>query len=67
MTVKDVIKLLKGAETIAIGFGDQAIRIDFNDSMMLSVFSEYLVDSIVTDDGKYYEINIAMKPMKVGA
>lgn len=67
MTVKEVIKLLKGVETIAIGFGDQAIRIDGSDSLMLGVFNDYVVDSILTDDGKYYEVNIAMKPVKAGA
>lgn len=67
MTVKDVVKLLKGVETIAIGFGDQAIRIDGSDSLMLGVFNDYIVDSILTDDGKYYEVNIAMQPVKVGA
>lgn len=67
MTVKEIIKLLKGVETIAIGFGDQAIRIDGSDSLMLGVFSDYIVDSILTDDGKYYEVNIAMKPVKAGA
>lgn len=67
MTVKDVVRLLKGVETIAIGFGDQAIRIDGSDSMMLGVFNDYIVDSILTDDGKYYEVNIAMMPIKEGA
>lgn len=66
MTAKEIIKLLRGAEVISIGFGDQAIRIDHNDSMMLGVFGDYVVNSITTDDGKTYELNIAMQPVKEG-
>lgn len=66
MTAKEIIKLLRDAEVISIGFGDQAIRIDCNDAMMLSVFGDYVVDSILTDDGKTYELNIAMQPIKEG-
>lgn len=64
MTVKEVIKVLKEAEVISIGFGDQAIRIGSDDSMMLGVFGDYVVDSILTDDGKTYELGIAMQPIK---
>lgn len=66
MIVKEVIKVLKKAEVISIGFGDQAHRIDRNDSLMLSVYGDYVVDCIVTDDGKVYELNIAMRPVKEG-
>ena len=66
MTAKEIIKLLRDAEVISIGFGDQAIRIDRNDSMMLSVFGDYVVDGILTDDGKTFELNIAMQPVKEG-
>ncbi len=64
MTVKEIIKALKEAEKIAIGFGDQAIHVKSNDTLMLGVFGDYVVDSIYTDDGKYYELGIAMQPVK---
>ncbi len=67
MTVKEVIKLLKEAEVISIGLADQAIRIDSKDSVMIKVFGDYVVDNILTDDGKTYELNVALVPMKVGA
>lgn len=64
MMVKQVIKLLKEAEVISVGLGDQAIRIDPHDSVMLDVFGDYVVDCIFTDDGKMYELGIAMKPIR---
>lgn len=64
MTVKELIKALKEAETIAIGFGEQAIHINSGDALMLGVFGDYVVDSIYTDDGKYFELGIAMQPIK---
>ena len=67
MTVKEVIRVLKEAEVISIGLGDQAIRIDSKDSMMLNVFGDYVIDNVLTDDGKTYELNIVMQPVKVGA
>ena len=67
MTVKEVIKLLKEAEVISIGLADQAFRIDSKDSTMLNVFGDYVVDNILTDDGKTYELNVAMLPVKAGA
>ncbi len=67
MTVKEIIQLLKEAEIITIGLGDQGIRIDSKDSVMITVFGDYVVDNILTDDGKTYELNIAMRPMKAGA
>ena len=67
MTVKEVIQLLKEAEVISIGFADQAIRIDSKDSVMIKVFGDYVVDNILTDDGKTYELNVALVPVKVGA
>lgn len=67
MTVKEVIKLLKGAETISLGYGANAIPFDKDDLLMVDAYGNYLVDEIRTDDGKYYEVNIAMQPVKVGA
>lgn len=64
MMVKQVITLLKDAEGISVGLGDQAIRINQHDSLMLDVFGDYVVDGIFTDDGKEYELSIAMKPIK---
>jgi uncharacterized ubiquitin-like protein YukD len=67
MTVKEVIKLLKEAEVISIGLADQAIRIDSKDALMLNVFGDYVVDNILTDDGKIFELNVALLPVKAGA
>lgn len=64
MTVKEIVKVLLNVETISICFGDQAHRIARNDSLMLGVFGDYVVDGVYTDDGKAYELNIAMQPIK---
>jgi hypothetical protein len=66
MTVKDVIAVLKTAEKIVLGYGANAVPFDKDDLLMVDAYGKYLVDEIRTDDGKYYEVNIAMMPVKVG-
>lgn len=65
MIVKEVVKLLRNVERIAIGFGDRAIRIDHDDELMIGVYGDYVIDAITFDDGEC-ELNVAMKPVKEG-
>lgn len=67
MTVKEVIAVLKTAETIVLGYGANAVPFDKNDLLMVDAYGKYVVDEIRSDDGKYYEVNIAMMPIKEGA
>lgn len=64
MTVKDVVKLLRGAKRISIGFGDRGIHIEQNDSLMIDVYGDYVIDAItIVEDGEC-ELSVAMKPIK---
>lgn len=66
MTVKEVIGVLRNARSIAIGFADRAIPIDQDDVLMVSVYGDYVVDSIRYDEAGQVEIGIAMIPVKAG-
>lgn len=64
MTVREVIKVLRNTERIAIGFGDRAIRIDHDDDLMIGVYGDYAVDTIRYCDAGEVEIGVAMVPVK---
>ncbi len=70
MTVKEAVKVLKHAKTIALGWGESGIPFDKDNLMMVEAYGNFVVDSIrsVGDDAEaYYEINIAVMPVKAGA
>lgn len=64
MTVKEVVKVLKHAKTIVLGYGANAVPFDQNDALMMDAYGDYVVDEIRSDDGGYYEVNIAVRPIK---
>lgn len=64
MTVKEVVKVLKHAKKIVLGYGANAVPFDKNDVLMMNAFGDYLVDEIRADDDGYYEVNIAVQPIK---
>lgn len=66
MTVKEVVSILKTAKQIALSYGANAVPFDKDDSLVMDAYGGYIVDEIRTDDGKYYEVNIAMRPLKEG-
>ena len=66
MTVKEVVMVLKHANKIVLGYGANAVPFDKNDALMMDAYGGYLVDEIRADDGGYYEVNIAMRPVKAG-
>ena len=69
MTVKEVVKVLKTAKTIALGWDGNAINFNKNDVLMMDAYGDYLVDNIRAvgaDEDAYYEVNIAMRPVKAG-
>lgn len=67
MTVNDAIKVLKSAQNISLGYGDSIIPFDKDNPISLSAFGDYIVDEIRGGEGDYYEISIAMQPVKAGA
>lgn len=66
MTVKEIVSVLKTAKTIVIGYGANAVTFDKNDPLVLDAYGNYLVDSVSASDEEYYEVNICMRPVKVG-
>lgn len=64
MTVREAVAALKRAEKIVLGYSDNALPIDRNDALALDAYGDYLVDSISSDDGKYFEIDIAVRPLR---
>lgn len=64
MTVKEVIKVLKTAKKIVLGYGSNAVPFDPNDRLMMDAYGCYIVDEIMGDGEGYYEVSIAMRPIK---
>ena len=69
MTVKEVVKILKQAQKITIGYGANVIPCNVQDPLVLSAFGDYVVESIccVCSDTEEYEIDLAIAPVKEGA
>ena len=66
MTVKEVVRALKTAKKIVLGYGDNAVPFNKDDSLMMDAYGDYLVDEIRGDEDGYYEVSIAMRPIKAG-
>lgn len=66
MTVRETVSALRHAERIALGYGANAIHFDPKDPLAMDAYGDYVVDEITTDDGKYYEVNIAVRPIRQG-
>ena len=66
MTVKEVVSVLKTAKKIVLGCGANAVPFDKDDSLQLDAFGNYVVDEIRAEGDGYYEVNIAMRPVKGG-
>lgn len=66
MTVKDAVQVLKTAKTIMLGYGANAVPFDKDDMLMLDAYGKYIVCEIRAEGEDYYEVSIAMQPMKEG-
>lgn len=67
MTVKEAVSVLKNAETIELGCDGKAIKFDKDNFLMLDAYGNYIVDSIqAVGEDTYYEVNLAMRPVKAG-
>ncbi len=64
MTVKEAVRVLKTAKTIVLGYGANAVPFDKDDFLCMDAYGNYAVDEIRADDDGYFEINIAMRPVK---
>jgi hypothetical protein len=70
MTVKDVVSILKFAKTIVLGWNGHIIHFDKDDLLQMDAYGKYIVESVQAvgdDEDAYYEVNIAMIPVKAGA
>ena len=67
MTVTDVVKVLKNAHKITIGYGANVIPCNVQDPLVLSAFGDYVVDSICSITEYEYEIDLAISPLKEDA
>ena len=67
MTVKEAISVLRSAKTISLGYGDNVVPFDKDNPLSLDAFGQYVVDEIRGSEDDYYEISIAMRPVKEGA
>jgi hypothetical protein len=66
MTVKEAISVLKDAKTIVLGYCSDSIPFNKDNPISMDAFGSYVVESIKGFEDDYYEINIAMRPVKVG-
>lgn len=66
MTVKEAVSVLKRAKKIDLTWNGEAIHFDKDNALMVEAYSMYIVDEILAVEEEYYEVNIAMIPMKVG-
>jgi hypothetical protein len=64
MTVKEVVKVLKNAQKITIGYGANVIPCNVQDPLVLSAFGDYVIDSICAIGEDEYEIDLAISPVK---
>lgn len=69
MTVKEVVSVLKEAKRIDLGWNGCAIKFDKKNPLMLEAYGSFVVDIVraagEADEG-WYEVDIAMIPVKVG-
>lgn len=64
MTVKEVVGALKNATKIVLGYGANAVPFEKDDLLMMDAYGAYIVDEIRAEGDGYYEINIAMRPVR---
>lgn len=66
ITVKDAVAVLKSANKIVLGYGANAVSFDTGDPLVLDAYGDFLVDDIKGFNEGYYELNIVMRPVRVG-
>lgn len=66
MTVKEVVSALKDAKTVVLGYGANAVPFDKDDLLMMDAYGNYVVFKIQSENGGYYEIEIAIRFVKEG-
>lgn len=66
ITVKDAVKVLKTAKTISLSYASSAIPFSADDPLMMDAYGDYLVDDIRGFKEGYYELNIVLRPVRVG-
>ncbi len=68
MSVKEVVRVLKNAKTIALCWDGSSIFISKDNVLMMDAYGDYLVDNIEAVGGEegFYQVTIAMRPVKVG-
>lgn len=67
MTVKDAVKVLKGAKEIKLWWGDCVLpNFRADDPLQMDAFGKYVVDEImaISVEPDVYAITVAMRPVK---
>lgn len=70
MTVREVAGVLKNAKTIALGWDGASIKFYPDNILTMEAYGNFVVDairSVGNDEDAYYEVDIAMQPVKAGA
>lgn len=68
VTVKDAVKLLRGAKEISLVWNGLATDLDLNSTFEMDAYGDYVVSRIGRSaSSDSFEIHIAMTPVKVSA
>lgn len=64
MTVRKICKALKDAKKINLAHNGVAHPFDWNDSVMMEAFGDYIVSEIRGGEKGDYELTLAMRPIR---
>lgn len=69
MTVKETASVLRHAKTIMLGWDGGSFHFYPDNVLMMEAYGDFVVDAIRAvgnDEEAYYEVDIAVKPVKAG-
>lgn len=66
MNVREVCGLLKKAKAIMLAYGDNAIKFNTDDMLMMDAYGKYAVNEVRSVGEEEYEIDLLLVPVKEG-
>lgn len=66
MTVKEAVAVLKRAQRIDIAWDGNSFTLETNNRLQMDAYGKYVVDEILAVGDDWYELDIAMRPVKEG-
>lgn len=66
MTVSEVVKVLKDAESVSLSWNGSLHNLDLQDPIMMNAFGDNIVAGIYANADNSFEISIAVRPLKKG-